>query len=396
MSTTNLTGVSLFSGCGGMDLGFEASGIDILAAVEHEEWACDTLRANFDIDVVFGPPEREGDIRELEPKRVLDTIGLNKGELDILLGGPPCQPFSVAAAQRFLKGDEKFKRKGTEDEERGTLFYEYLRFLEELQPRVFVLENVAGFAELDGGQAADEFRQACGDLGYNVSETHIADAKHYGVPQTRKRAFIIGCKNSSPSFPDRTHYPKGNLTGKPTYNTVAHALLDLPVEDESHVTRNHRQSTIERYKKLDYRERDHNGRVDRLEPHKPSKTVIAGGKNGGGRSHLHPFLARTTTPRECARFQSFPDSFKFEGPLSRHFTQIGNAVPPILGEHIAKEIKNSIFDQKTSSGSGLNIDYPDVSTSEACEKLKRKSLERNPDLAYKNITPVWEQPLDAN
>jgi DNA (cytosine-5)-methyltransferase 1 len=377
-----------------MDLGFEASGFDIRAAVEHEEWACNTLRTNFDIDIVFGPPDRDGDMRNIESQEVLDAIDLRPGEVDIILGGPPCQPFSVAAAQRFLKNDDKFKRKGTEDEERGTLFYEFLRFIEEVQPRSFVLENVAGFAELKNGQAAAEFRQACSDLSYTVSEPYIADAKNYGVPQTRERVFIIGSKEGIPSFPERTHYPENNLTGKPGYNTVAHSLVDLLIEDESHVTRDHRQSTIERYKKLDYGERDHNGRVDRLEPHKPSKTVIAGGKNGGGRSHLHPFLARTTTPRECARFQSFPDSFEFEGPLSRHFTQIGNAVPPLLGERIAKEIKSTIFNEDVSDESEIDLSYPDISTTEACERVKQEAIARDPEMTYENLKLVWKKPVD--
>jgi len=112
---------------------------------------------------------------------------------------------------------------------------------------------------------------------------------------------------------------------------------------------------------LRFGERDHKGRVDRLDPSLPAKTVIAGGENGGGRSHLHPYLPRTTSPRECARFQTFPDDFELCGTMSRQFTQVGNAVPPLLAYFIATYIKKYIFDMNVNINEELErVNHPVV------------------------------------
>src|SRR5690606_5805428 len=112
---------------------------------------------------------------------------------------------------------------------------------------------------------------------------------------------------------------------------------------ENHVTREHSAESILRYMMLEFGGRDQLGRVDRLDPTRPSKTVIAGGTKGGGRSHLHPYIPRTLSVRESARIQTFPDNFVFTGPAARQFTQVGNAVPPILGAQMAASILKSFF-----------------------------------------------------
>lgn len=112
---------------------------------------------------------------------------------------------------------------------------------------------------------------------------------------------------------------------------------------KNHITREHSAESISRYMQLSYGKRDQLGRVDRLDPTKPSKTIIAGGNKGGGRSHLHPYIPRTLSVRESARIQTFPDSYIFTGPVARQFTQVGNAVPPVLGAQLAKAIKESYF-----------------------------------------------------
>ena len=122
--------------------------------------------------------------------------------------------------------------------------------------------------------------------------------------------------------------------------SVEQALTDPPVPEVNNLPRNHRPSSILRYRNLEYGQREKLGRVDRLDPDAPSKTVIAGGSGGGGRSHLHPHVPRTLTVRESARLQTFPDDWVFRGPMARQFTQVGNAVPPRLaywiGHHIAR------------------------------------------------------------
>lgn len=110
----------------------------------------------------------------------------------------------------------------------------------------------------------------------------------------------------------------------------------------NHVTREHNAGSIARYMRLEYGGRDHLGRVDRLDPALPSKTVIAGGTKGGGRSHLHPYYPRTLSVRECARLQTFPDSYEFLGPVARQFTQVGNAVPPLLAYKLALALKEAL------------------------------------------------------
>ena len=140
--------------------------------------------------------------------------------------------------------------------------------------------------------------------------------------------FIVGIIDGSFQFPQKQ------------FSTVSSGkALEKSVEGlANNETREHKAESIERYMKLDYGERDKLGRVDRLNPMLPSKTVIAGGTKGGGRSHLHPYIPRTMSVRECARLQTFPDDFVFTGSPARQFTQVGNAVPPILAYQLAGQI----------------------------------------------------------
>ncbi|MGH7904424.1 MAG: DNA cytosine methyltransferase [Candidatus Dormibacteraceae bacterium] len=328
--------LSLFTGCGGMDLGFEVTGFHSTAMVEIEKFACATLRFNFPNARVIGPPEANGDIRQLCAEDVVDV------PVDLLIGGPPCQSFSIAAGQRFLRGDAKFKRIGFMDRARGTLVHDYLRLLAEIRPKVFVIENVPGLMELDGASNLSAILDVCRDLGYSVAEPRILQAADYGVPQYRRRLMILGALGAAPEYPVPTHSPRPSLFEKP-YVTVAEALIGLDPSTPSHLPRNHFATSIQRYRTLCVGQREQLGRVDRLDPCRPSKTVIAGGSNGGGRSHLHPLLARTMTVRECARLQTFPDGFEFSGTMSRQFTQVGNAVPPLLAEVLARQIGEQFF-----------------------------------------------------
>ncbi len=167
-------------------------------------------------------------------------------------------------------------------------------------------------------------------------------AADFGVPQNRKRAIIIGNLLGIDFV-----FPTGNFVLSPLditkYRTVAQALVNIKDDATNHITREHSKESISRYRKLKIGNRDHLGRVDRLDPNLPSKTVIAGGSKGGGRSHLHPFLARTLSVRESARLQTFPDSYVFCGTISRQFTQVGNAVLPLLAEVLARSIGEQIF-----------------------------------------------------
>lgn len=378
--------LSLFSGCGGLDLGFEKAGFRTIAMLEKMEWACETLRQNFPQSVVIGPPEHNGDICDMGGEDILEITGSKKQDIEMIVGGPPCQPFSVAAAQRFLKGDIKYKRKGTEDKERGLLIFEFMKIVSDIQPEFFMIENVPGLVGLDNGKTFDNIRLLCEGLGYNVSRPYLANAASYGVPQTRMRVFIIASKNNVDlSFPEPTHLEKNNLLGLPQFRTVAHALYNFPENAANHVPRAHLPESIARYRKLKFGEREKLGRVDRLDPCKPSKTVIAGGMKGGGRSHLHPYLARTLTVRECARLQSFPDDFIFTGTMGRQFTQVGNAVPPLLAEVIALHVRKELFKDPGAGEPSLGNMYPNTTSLKAlCEDIFLRASRESPDLLYEN------------
>lgn len=335
--------VSLFSGAGGLDAGFRAAGYKIGCCVELELWACDTLRANHSSTPVMGPPQHSGDIKDISATDICKFANLEINDVDVLIGGPPCQPFSQAASQRFLRGDERFKRQGFSDSLKGTLLFDFTRLILEFRPRVFVIENVPGLLTMDDGE---QLRKTLAELhadGYYTSPLKVVNAADYGVPQHRERLIIWGSKTvKKPTLPLPTHGEFGDLLHRP-YNTVVQALINMSPDLPNHITRNHSPASIARYRKLTFGQREKLGRVDRLDPLKPSKTVIAGGMQGGGRSHLHPFIARTLTVRECARLQTFDDNYIFKGTISRQFTQVGNAVPPLLAEHIARHIKLQEF-----------------------------------------------------
>lgn len=373
--------VSFFSGCGGLDLGFEAAGFDVKLAVEFADYACDTLRANFPNLKVMGPPDHDGDISKLTDTEIYNFSGLKPGEIDVVIGGPPCQSFSVAAAQRFVKGDPRFKRMGYEDEKRGSLLASYVNLIVKLKPKAFLIENVPGIVSIDGGKQFSLIKDILIAGGYNVSGPHIINAADYGIPQNRKRAIIIGSRNVKDlSFPKFTHSIHDYLNTK-KHVSVAHALAGITAGMPNHITRNHSNDSLKRYKRLKIGERDSLGRVDRLNPWKPSKTIIAGGSRGGGRSHLHPFVPRTLSVRESARLQTFNDDFIFTGSIARQFTQVGNAVPPLLGEIIARHLMEKQF--------GLNFSIPfkngtfineSISQNKAVDILFKQSQKENKDL----------------
>lgn len=365
------TVVSLFSGAGGMDEGFKAAGFEVLASMDIEEWACDTLRLNNPGQTIIGPPNYSGDIKEISPSKFTSIAKIRKGDVDVIIGGPPCQPFSQAASQRFVKGDDRFKRRGFNDEEKGTLLLNFIDYVLYFKPKVFVLENVPGLLTIDGGFQLKKSLKLLSDSGYVYTTPRTLNSVDYGVPQYRERLIIWGVRNGDvkPELPNPTH---GNDMFSKPYNVVCQALIDIPEDCVNHTPRNHKPESVERYRTLDFGKREKLGRVDRLDPFKPSKTVIAGGMNGGGRSHLHPYLARTMTVRECARLQTFLDDFKFSGSIARQFTQVGNAVPPLLAEHVARKIIKDVFKKKVTKNftHELHIQQGDI------HKLSGKILEK--------------------
>ncbi|MBN1855610.1 MAG: DNA cytosine methyltransferase [Dehalococcoidia bacterium] len=328
--------VSFFSGSGGLDLGFEAAGFLHVGAFELMPVFCETLRTNRPMWNVFGPPDHNGDLRQRhEVAEILRVrLGISSPFEGVFHGGPPCQPFSIAANQRFAKWGDNFKRVGFDHEQHGSLLSDFAWYVSQFRPRAFLIENVPGMASIDGGA---QIRAILNDLeakGYQTTGPTLVQAAAYGVPQRRERVLVVGWRTNARFFP-----PRESLTPVPSYRALEKDVRGLP----NHVTRVHRAESIQRYMELRYGERDHLGRVDRLNPNLPSKTVIAGGVGGGGRSHLHPDIPRTLSPRECARLQTFPDDYVFTGPAARQLTQVGNAVPPLLAARYALAIWESFF-----------------------------------------------------
>ncbi len=326
--------ISFFSGCGGLDLGFESAGFEHLACIDNNELFCNTLRINRPKWNVIGPPNEDGDISDR--KKIFNKLNkhITTPFEGMFIGGPPCQPFSVASNQRFQKGDSNFKRVGFAHETNGNLLSDYVWYIKRFKPQAFLIENVTGLASIDGGEQLNKVLSTLSKADYSVTKPHIIDAVDYGVPQYRKRLFIVGSRKGLFKFPD------ANDKKIPCSNA-----LNLPKKDiKNHITRKHTAKSIKRYIMLKCGERDKHGRVNRLEANRPSLTVIAGGCQGGGRSHLHPTIPRTLSVRECARLQTFPDSFVFYGPIARQFTQVGNAVPPVLAYHLATSIAQQIFE----------------------------------------------------
>jgi len=331
----DIPAVSFFSGAGGLDIGFGHAGFCNLASIEANELFCDTLRLNDPNKKIIGPPEMHGDIRDRGniAQALEKIIGNTKAFDGVFHGGPPCQPFSVAANQRFCKNSHKFKRKGFHDEDKGQLLFDYLWYIKRFMPRAFLIENVNGIADCDCDGKIKTALDGLSRLGYSILPPQIVNSAHYGVPQNRLRWIILGGRaKAGVSFPK----PNGRLTS-------CLEVFNRPVRDaQNHDTRLHAAESVLRYMALPCGGRDKMGRVDRLDPFLPAKTVIAGGTKGGGRSHLHPYSPRTLSVRECARLQTFPDDYVFCGPTARQFTQVGNAVPPLLAYKIALQIKSGL------------------------------------------------------
>lgn len=351
--TNELKVVSLFTGGGGLDLGLEAAGFKTIFATDIDEHSCLTLNQNKQKskekrrDLFENAFIHRGDINDLTSEFIFQSANIKKGELDLLAGGPPCQAFSVFG-----------KRQGKKDP-RGMLAYEYLRLLKNIAPKCFVFENVYGLLTIDNGDVFSELCEQLSNPGNNLNyELSIfrLNAADYAVPQFRDRVFIIGSLKGGVI----TEIPKicspENSDKKPTtllpYRTVGDGLRDLPPMGEvlaNHIGRKHSDRIKERYSLLSFGERDSKTRINKLNPTRPSYTIIVGSDKGGGKGHVHPYEPREVTPRESARMQTFPDWWEFSGTSRHPIRQVGNAVPPLLSALIGREIKSVLFNRRKTT-----------------------------------------------
>lgn len=301
--------VSLFSGAGGLDLGFIQAGHRILWANDVFHDAVLTYRENIGNHII------EEDIHHIPSEAIPDC--------DIVIGGFPCQGFSIANTGRRA------------DDERNGLYLQLLRVIEDKQPIFFLAENVKGILSLEHG---DVFRNILADfdnLNYQV-QYKVLNAADYGVPQRRERVFIIGVRNDIDfhfEFPEPNH-SKNGVAGLPTWVSVREAIQHFPDPDGPNNIPNH---TYSKYKMI------FNGYLGkrRLDPDMPSPTITARGDDKGGVVvHPHYNGNRRMTGRELAAIQTFPDNFVFQGTNSSVYRQIGNAVPPLLAYYIANQFNH--------------------------------------------------------
>ena len=339
--------ISLFSGAGGFDLGMEAAGFTTRLCTDIDLHSCQTLQNNKDAlannhqhSFLSHAVIKQKNIKEYSTDEILKDAGLKKEEVSLVYGGPPCQSFSVFG-----------QRKGMEDP-RGTLLWDYLRVIREIEPACFIFENVAGLLSIDDGKVFKQFlgelsKDANGNQTYTVSH-YLLDTASFGVPQYRSRVIIYGVKGKTAiSMPRKTHA----LTDAEVADgllppvTVGDAILSLPSPPSNtianHVGRVHGQAVINRYSALTFGERDSKTRINKLNPDKPSFTIVVGSDKGGGKGHVHPYSPREVTPRESARLQTFPDYWAFSGTSRHPIRQVGNAVPPVfaavIGAHLLEE-----------------------------------------------------------
>lgn len=397
--------VDLFAGAGGLAEGFRQAGWNVVAANDADEAATATFRHNFPEATVFGGP-----VSKLRPEELLREAGLQPGELDCLIGGPPCQSFSYNNHQR------------TASDVRAKLFRDYLRIVAALRPKTLVMENVPGMLTIGGGTIISAIDRKLGVLGYKIA-IRVLYAEDFGVPQQRRRVFLVASRVGNPLslFPAGTHgpavkpseaseyvhrwEPAGNVR-LPKLVTVGEAISDLPRLQNgggefkgryrqpvrtgyqrmarrgkrilyNHVCHTLSDTMLNRIKHVpeggNWRNipakllpagmrralpKDHTKRYGRLRRSKLASTILTKCDPHWG-AYVHPTQNRTLTIREAARLQGFPDSFVFVGEhLTKQYEQVGNAVPPPLACAIAKKVREHIADAADDCAPRSGPDVP--------------------------------------
>lgn len=357
-SNTSPLCVDLFAGAGGFSLGAIRAGYEIRAAVEYSKHAASTYRKQ-----IRNPKGRkiaffESNILDLDPFEVMEEAGLFEGQCDLLLGGPPCQGFS----------SHRLGNAGVDDP-RNKLLLRYFAFVRAFRPKMFLLENVPGMLHRKHADYLQAFLRTACESGYRVLEPVLVNAQSYGVPQNRKRVFILGYDPTRVQFdiewpPQVTHVDPARASSSTTllpWRTAADAFADVHGDDPNNIHMNHTKELIETFRSTPPNggsrhqsnrvlpcHRGHNGHSDvygRIDPSKPSPTMTTACINPSKGRFVHPTKHHGITARQAARLQTFPDEFLFEGGLMAAGVQIGNAVPVELARalcaHLIQRLKNS-------------------------------------------------------
>lgn len=354
--------LDLFCGAGGLSLGFEKAGFNIVGGVEFDPEIIKTHEKNFPNAINICD-----DIRKIDDITVLKNF---KNKVDGIIGGPPCQGFS--AANMWQSEEEKI--------EKNRLFFEYIRFIKLLKPKFFVIENVKQILTKEDGFAKNQIYEITTKLGYKVN-SKVLTASDYGVPQKRQRAIFVGIRNDFDfefNFDDIKKEDKVNVYDAISdlysidklvdYNS-ADKIIDKPKSQYQKLMRKNSKDKLFNHdikypiekvqKRMSYvpqggnwqdvpeelwdtkRSNRHSSAYRRLSEKDLSITIDTGHMN-----YFHPIYNRIPSVRESARIQSFPDDFIFVGSKTCQFTQVGNAVPPLMAEALAKAIRKKIENEK--------------------------------------------------
>lgn len=352
LNPRKLIGVDLFAGAGGFTLAAKNVGIDIVAAVELNSKACETYAHNlveFDVPKLY-----EDNLLTLDPD-VLKKNHFDEGrECDILLGGPPCQGFSV----------HRIKGAGVDDP-RNQLLLRYFEYVKHLRAKVFLIENVPGLLWPRHKHFLDELYLQGKKAGYTLRKPVVIDARDYGVPQRRKRVFVLGVRDDIglhinwPPKPTHGNSKSRALDEKLLAWRAAAEVFSKPLleNDENNKHMNHSRALIEVFKKTPINggsrkesgrtlpcHDKHDGHTDvygRIDPSEPGPTMTTACINPSKGRFVHPVENNGITLRHAARFQTFPEDFVFKGGLIASGVQIGNAVPILLGEILLKAISEA-------------------------------------------------------
>lgn len=347
--------VSLFSGCGGMDLGFKQAGYQLIWANDFEEVACDTYATNLGDHIVCG------DITKLNLKQIPDC--------DLIIGGFPCQDFSMI-----------WKRGGL-DTDRGNLYKYFVEAVKLKKPKVFVAENVKGLLTANKGRAVKTITEDFAKIGYKVS-VDLYNFADYGVPQLRQRIFIVGVRNDIKwtfSKPAPTHGKEQYVSSKTALSGVKNVKMNNEHQKIADKTRK-MLSLIPEGGNFSDIPKDHplyvKGMIShvyrRLDRNKPSTTIIAGG--GGGTWGYHYEEPRPLTNRERARLFCYPDEFEFKGSITEVRKQIGNSVPPLAAKILAEALLPAFRTKTTNSEKSKKSNTPTEITVSIPSGLRSKAM----------------------
>lgn len=348
--------IDLFAGVGGLSLGFEKKGFDVVLANEYDASIAASYIANHKNTKMI-----VGDITSLDLE---DTFGKLAGTIDVVIGGPPCQGFS-----------QKGQRKTIHDE-RNFLFKYYVSVVELVNPKYFVMENVPNLLTAEGGYFRHEIEELFNKLGYSL-EYGVLNASDYGVPQNRRRAIIIGkLDGDAPKLPvpkrnkvtiwdaisDLAYLESGEGSEEQEYKYPADSDYEKMLRKDSsklfnHIATKHSPLALERLALIppnagrEVLPEEHltksiySGTWTRMKKDEISVTITTRFDTPSSGKFTHPFLNRAITVREAARIQSFPDDFHFVGNKGSQMKQVGNAVPPLLAAAIAEVIMNDIKEE---------------------------------------------------